>query len=150
MEFKCSRKLGECKCQCAIIPFFKAQEGQKLNLPKWANSLEGEFDASEGKISLLRSVRVEGALFEKALLLGLGEENKQNPHTIAGFYACAFCALKAGGAASIAVQVEKAELAKRIAMQIFMADYSFSKYRSEQGGQKQVGRIFFVCRDLDS
>ena len=168
MDFVCVKDISEISkynCDSLIIsmykpdcaPFVKTDPSKVLNppvctilkLPNWAKSLEGEFDASASKMSLLRKVQIEKNTFEKVLLLGLGEKKLQNDFLNCSYYATAFSTLKSLGAKNIALMLHDSNIAQRCASQLFMADYSFSKYKSDNSNKpntqnQYVNTLVFV------
>jgi len=144
MEFLYKKNLSECGCEAAVFGFYKSEGEKKIILPHWVNISNDEFDGSLGKLSLVRNAQIGEKTYPKAVLVGLGEPKKCDTHLACTTIAGAFSYLKFTGAKSIAINFEKKEWASRLASQIGMADYSFTKYKSETC-EKKVGKIFFVC-----
>lgn len=143
-------------CDGLVFPFFMSKDRKKGFLPNWASSLvaDGEFSALAGQALLLRFASKSPAF--RVVLLGLGEKEKAQPHSIAGFYASAFNMLKGAQCSKIGFVIPSSlfegfqlqALCKLICSQAVMADYSFSKYKQEpeesKDKKKNVQKLVFL------
>lgn len=148
MDFLCKKRLFECECDSLIFAIRKPSDDKKVQLPLWANSLEGEFFGDAGSSIIIRNTKVDSRNFSKVLLLGIGEKKDETTNALAGYFARAFSELKMAGSKSIAILLDNKEFAQAISSQICMADYSFQKYKEKKNkDEKLVNSICFVCKE---
>lgn len=149
MMFSCEKSEKNLDCDSIVYTFFEHDDKKKIPaLPSWckAQVQDDEFTGTCLDMLLIRDAKIpENKKIKKALLLGLGKKDENTPCNHISALTSAFNTLKSSKCKKIAIKLEEPSIAKRLASQIQMADYSFDKYKQKDESKSEVQKVVFIA-----
>ncbi|MFN3909751.1 MAG: leucyl aminopeptidase family protein [Candidatus Anstonellaceae archaeon] len=150
MDYTYVKEIKEANAEALIFCLYNTKENQQPVFPSWVDASSPQFKdffANLGQMVELQNIEVEGKKFSKIILLGLGQKEKLNQLNFSSAYASAFNSLKHDFYSDIAIFFDIKEFAKVLSAHIYLADYSFDKYKEKKGPEPKVKKIYFICKE---